>query len=239
METYQEFLDRIDAFEKKEIKYGDGHFKGNLSIAQKVDKDNTFRNFYGDTVVFALDDTVKAKLNEYVELLYRSAPECFCERLVPNTFHVTLHDLSNSPSLRDVAEELFENELMVIEKMGEIQKHEKAKIKMKSKYIFNMVDTSLVMGLYPTDEDEYCRLMELYYIFDDVKKLNYPFTPHITLAYYNAHGFDTQAARALEDTVNQINNTEMEVELNVNKLYYQKFKSMNNYIDIINLGKRN
>ena len=33
------------------------------------------RNFYGDTIVFALDDIVKEKLAEYVELLYQSAPE--------------------------------------------------------------------------------------------------------------------------------------------------------------------
>ncbi|MDE6251784.1 MAG: hypothetical protein K2M78_03985 [Lachnospiraceae bacterium] len=236
METYQEFLDRINLFEKKEINYGNKYFKGNPSLSQKINKDNTFRNFYGDTIVFALDDIIKEKLGEYVELLYRSAPECFCERLVPNTFHVTLHDLSNSPDLRDVAEELFDNELKVIEKMGEMQKHEKAKIKMKSKYIFNMVDISLVLGLYPADEDEYRRLMELYFIFDKVKKLNYPFTPHITLAYYNINGFDLQTARILEDAVNQLNDNEIEIELNVNNLYYQKFKSMNDYIDIINLG---
>ena len=96
-----------------------------------------------------------------MELLYQSVPECFCERLVTHTFHVTLHDLSNAPVLRDVAEELFENELKVIEKMGEIQRLEKDTIKMKSKYIFNMVDTSLVLGLYPADESEYRRLMDL------------------------------------------------------------------------------
>ena len=237
METYQEFLDRINSFEKKEIDYGDKQFKGNPSLSQKIDKDNMFRNFYGDTIVFALDDIIKERLAEYVDLLYRSAPQCFCERLVPNTFHVTLHDLSNSPTLRDVAEELFENELKVIEKREEIQKHENTKIKMKSKYIFNMVDTSLVLGLYPSDEDGYCRLMELYSIFDSVKKLSYPFTPHIMLAYYNINGFDLQSARILEDAVSQLNNNEIEIELSVNNLYYQKFKSMNDYIDIINLNK--
>ena len=40
----------------------------------------------------------------------------------------------------------------------------------------------------------------------------------------------------LENTVNQLNNNELEIELNVNNLYYQKFKSMNNYIEIINLS---
>lgn len=140
---------------------------------------------------------MKEKLAEYVDLLYQSAPECFCERLVSNTFHITLHDLSNSPVLRNVAEELFENELRVIEKKREIQQQEKAILKMKSKYIFNMVDTSLVLGLYPADEAGYCRLMKLYSIFDDVKRLNYPFTPHITLAYYNINGFSSEAARRL------------------------------------------
>ena len=130
----------------------------------------------------ALSDIVKKKLTEYVDLLYQSAPECFCERLASNTFHVTLHDLSNSPVLQNVAGELFENELRVIEKKREIQQAAKTTLKLKSNYIFNMVDTSLVLGLYSADKDEYCQLMRLYSIFDDVKKLDYPFTPHITLA---------------------------------------------------------
>ena len=180
---------------------------------------------------------MKEKLARYVEVLYRAAPTCFCERLVLNTFHMTLHDLSNAPVLRDVAEELFENELKVIEKMRKIQNQEKATIRMKSKYIFNMVDTSLVLGLYPVGEEEYRKLMELYFMFEDVKKLPYPFTPHITLAYYNVNGFDLQAAGMLEEAVSKLNQDEMEIELNVNNLYYQKFKSMNDYIDII--GNRN
>lgn len=79
--------------------------------------------------------------------------------------------------------------------------------------------------------------MNLYSIFDNVKKLHYPFTPHITLAYYNINGFDFQAARNMEDTVNQLNNNgiKIDMELNINNLYYQKFKSMNDYIDIIKL----
>ena len=154
---------------------------------------------------------MKEKLAEYVDLLYQAAPECFCERLVSNTFHVTLHDLSNSPVLQNVAVELFENELRVIEKKREIQQQEKVILKMKSKYIFNMVDTSLVLGLYPADEAVYYRLMELYSIFDNVKKLNYPFTPHITLAYYNVNGFSSAAAKSLECAVNQLNNGKFEI----------------------------
>ncbi len=68
METYQEFLDRIFSFEKKEWTYGDGYFKGNPSISKKVNPDNTFRNFYGDTVVFELAASVKEKLAAFASV---------------------------------------------------------------------------------------------------------------------------------------------------------------------------
>ncbi|MDE6924969.1 MAG: hypothetical protein K2P59_06865 [Acetatifactor sp.] len=131
---------------------------------------------------------------------------------------------------------MFDNELKVIENAEKIQKYGNAPIRMKSKYIFNMVDTSLGLGLYPADEDEYQRLMNLYSVFDTVKKSDYRFTPHITLAYYSIDGFDLQAARHLEDIVSQLNSNEMDIELNMHYLYYQKFRSMNDYIDIIPLA---
>ncbi len=231
METYKEFLDRINSFEKSEIDLGNDYFKGNPSIALKVNEDNSFRPFYGDTVVFNLDDATKQKLKKIVESISAVAPECFCESLVSSTFHMTLHDLSNSPVLENVASELFHNELKALKIAENITPH---KIKMKSKYIFNMVNTSLVMGLYPADEEEYTKLMNLYYLFDDVKKLGYPLTPHITLGYYNVKGFSAESARKLENIVKELNANEMEfeIELDTKELFYQKFISMNDYINI-------
>lgn len=236
METFREFLDRINSFEKKVITFDNENFKCNPSLMQKVDKNNAFRNFYGDTVVFTIDDAIKNKLCEYVNLLYQVVPECFCERLAPNTFHVTLHDLSNSPILHNVAEELFYNEIKIIEVTNKLSKLKNINIKMQSTYIFNMVNTSLVLGLFPATEADYCRLMELYFLFDGVKKLSYPLTPHITLAYYNINGFDLHSAELLASAVNKLNN-EIELKINVSKLFYQKFRSMNDYIDIVNLTK--
>ena len=236
METYKQFLDRISLFEKKEASLADGYFKVNPSLAKKVRKDNTFSEFYGDTVVFALDDGDKSKLKEYVDTLYRAVPQCFCERLGSNTFHVTLHDLSNSSELSDVAEEMLINEQKIVEAKRNIQERGKVDVRLKSKYIFNMVDTSLVLGLYPATERDYAELMELYSVIDGVKKLSYPFSPHITLAYYNVFGFDKTSAKALADVVNSIN-CELDWALNVNALYYQKFRSMNDYIDVVRLTK--
>ena len=229
MESYQEFLDRINSFEKREVFYGHEYFHGNPSIAQKVNWENKFQPFYGDTVVFDLDARTKEKLAGILERLYTEVSECFCEKLVPDTMHMTLHDLSNSPVLQNVATEVFENELKVIPIMKQI---EPQTIKMKSKAIFNMVGTSLVMGLFPANEEDYYKLMKLYEMFNEVKQLNYPLTPHITLGYYNVHGFSTESARKLEALVYELNGTEMEIEISTEHLYYQKFVTMNDYINI-------
>ena len=90
------------------------------------------------------------------------------------------------------------------------------------------------MGLKPSDEKNYNKLMALYSVFDDVKKLDYPLTPHITLAYYNVNGFGARAAESLAAVVNSLNR-EIETEIAVGSLFYQKFTDMNSYTDVIKL----
>ena len=236
METYRQFLDRINSFELPCTYYGEGYIQMNPNLSGKVEEDNRFKAFYGDTTVFDLDKDVKEKVNEIVDSIYKTVPECFAERLISHTFHMTLHDLSNSPILHSIAEEMFYNELKILNICGEIRKN--MKIRMKTKYIFNMVSNSLVLGLYPADGQEYDKLMELYGVINKVKTLDYPLTCHITLAYYNVHGFQTESARKLEQLIKSWNEKicDMEIELNTSNLYYQKFVNMNQYINVIKLG---
>lgn len=230
MENYNDFLNRINSFENPTTHFGYNYFTPNPSLAAKVDSENRFRPFYGDTVVFNLDADTKNAVAEYANLLHSAAPECFCENLIPDTFHMTLHDLSNAPCLHDVASSVFENQLNAVHVFREIQP---CTIKMQSKYVFNMVSTSLVLGLYPENEAEYDKLMKLYYAFDRIRPLPYPLTPHITLAYYNSHGFDTQSARRLEEAIEKVNNSKITPELDTKNLYYQIFTGMNNYVNIL------
>ncbi len=236
MENYDEFLTRINSFEKSKIDFGSTYFTGNPSIAHKVDRDNTFKNFYGDTVVFDLDEAAKAVISQLVDSLYEAAPQCFCERLASDTFHMTLHDLSNSEVLQNISDEMFYNELKIIKAKNQIKKLGNNRIKMKSNAIFNMVNTSLVLGLYPVDRNSYNKLMELYLVINDIRPLSYPLTPHITLAYYNVNGFDLSSASTLISTVEKHNNN-FGFEIDLGDLYYQKFTSMNSYIDIVKLNR--
>lgn len=234
METYQEFLNRIYSFEKREVFYGRDYFRGNPFIAHKVDEENRFKLFFGDTIVFDLDAETKEKVTAILDQLYTCVPECFCEKLIPSTLHMTLHDLSSCSILKYVAEDTFINEWKVAEIFKKIQPQ---KIAMKTTYIFNMVGTSLVLGLCPASEEDYEKLMKLYELFQPVQHLSYPLTPHITLAYYNVHGFPVESAERLEALVYDLNAHSMDIVLDTEQLVYQKFFSMNKYASIFGIKK--
>lgn len=228
METYQEFMKRISAFELPELLLGDGAFISSESVVKKVHDDNSFRSFYGDTVIFDLSEQEKITVNNIVEQLYNEVPECFSERLTEDTLHMTLHDLSNSPELADVSLKMQENEKKLQEILS-TEPVEPQKIKMQSMAVFNMVNTALVIGLYPADEQEYKKLMQLYQLADRIVKLPYPLTPHITLAYYNKGGFSDIGKRKLESVVNCLNKSPVSITLDTGRLCYKHFKSMNLY----------
>ena len=228
MEQYQEFLNRISSFELPVLSLGEGDFIPSASVKSKVREDNRFSAFYGDTVVFDLADAEKVIINHIVNKLYQAAPECFSERLIDSTFHMTLHDLSNSPVLNEVADAMKTNEAKLRDKLVASPIPYQT-IQMQSKAIFNMVNTSLVMGLYPVNEQEYDKLMQLYQLVDEVQELPYPLTPHITLAYYHRNGFGQNSAKKLEDIINSLNQEKLYVTLHTSRLVYQHFTSMNEY----------
>lgn len=233
MQSYQQFLERILSFETRELNI-DLPFVTNSSVKLKVDPQNKFRNFYGDTTVFNLEDSVKDKLAEYTEILYETLAECWAEPLEANTFHVTLHDLSNSPQLEDIAPQTYHNEINLLKLLSQ-KKLAPQEIQMKTSFVFNMVNTSLCLGLYPINEEEYIKWMTLYNLMEKIKPLPYPSTPHITLAYYSPQGFNEIDGQKLRTCVQKLNERTLSITLTTANLYYQKFLSMNEYINIFKL----
>ena len=231
MEKYNKFLSRIGEFQLPDMDLGKSYFKGKPSLTYKIDDENQLKDFFGDTVVFELDEETKTIIGGIIDEIYEVARLCFAERLHNATLHMTLHDLSNSPRCEDVEEEMARN-------LEEIKKCKsrfgKRVIKMRTNVIFNMVNTSLVLGLVPADEEEHIKLMELYDIFDGILEAKYPLTPHITLAYFTPSGFGDEAKARLEAAVNEINlDSQFEIILDTKKLHYQHFFSMNDYRNII------
>ena len=234
MESYQDFLKRIE-YQKSEFDVENTYFKPNERVYEKVRDDNHFKDFYGDTVVFDLDEETKKRVFGIIEKLYFVAPECFSECLNEITIHMTMHDLSASGNINSVATQIFENEINLLNVLKE-NPIKPMTIKMRTNYAINMLHTSLVLALCPADENEWNKLQNIYDLINKVKVCPYPYlTPHITLAYYNYNGFDIGSVNKLKEVVNVLNKQSFEITLNTEKLVYQKFISMNDYISIFNL----
>ena len=70
-------------------------FETNPNLLKKVSPEGEFLSFYGNTVVFLLEDRTKEILSALQSQLYMEAGEMLSQPLHPDTFHMTLHDLVN------------------------------------------------------------------------------------------------------------------------------------------------
>lgn len=233
-ETYEDFLKRIFSFQKPNFSFGTENFVPNNSVKHKVDKDCSFKKFIGDTVVFDLEEPLKKFIQEhYINPLYYVASNCFAEKLGQNTLHMTLHDLNaSSPYDNNTTKNMFDTEISLAQKLYRAPVKPQT-INMITTCVFNMVNTSLVLGLMPKTKEDYDILMRLYQFVDDIHSLPYPFTPHITLSYFNRNGFSGNVLNNLQQAINRLNYERFEFTLSTDMLYYQKFTSMNDYFHIM------
>ena len=97
---------------------------------------------------------------------------------------------------------------------------------MKTTWLFNMVNTSIVLGLAPADGESWQRLDELYLALEEAVPLGYGMTPHITIAYFRPGILHPQQLLQLKKALKPV---EWDVTLEMEKLVYQEFTGMNQY----------
>ena len=203
-----------------------GSFSTNPNLDKKVSITGKLLPFYGNTTVFLLDGEIKTALKRLQEELYQAAGELLADRLDPDTFHVTLHDLENGP-VQDEA--LTQRMAAVRHKAKEFLKlwQGRPPLRMRATWLFNMVNTSVVLGLAPADEESGMALAEMYAALDTVVPLGYGLTPHITMAYYRPGVYSQQELRGLKKALRPV---DMQLQLSTEVLVYQEFTDMNHYL---------
>src|SRR5699024_741804 len=74
-------------------------------------------------------------------------------------------------------------------------------LQMRATRTFNLVHTSVVLGLEPSDADSWRQLDRMYQELEAVVPLGYGLTPHITLAYYKPGSYSEADAARLRATL--------------------------------------
>ena len=196
------------------------------SLTAKVDQDGHFLPFIGNTAVFLLDEDTKRSIAPLQEALYAHAGSLLAEKLSPDTFHLTLHDLANGPLGSETRLWMAKTAAAAPQVLNAIRAEDPAPLSMKATWVFNMVNTSIVLGAEPADDTSRERLSRMYAQLHPVVPLNYALTPHITLAYFRP-GCYTQADLApLREALKAVDLT---FSLRMENLVFQNYSDMNHY----------
>ncbi|MBE6924815.1 MAG: hypothetical protein E7466_06235 [Ruminococcaceae bacterium] len=189
-------------------------------LAEKVDAVGNLLPFSGNTVVFLLDEDTKTTLHQVQLALHNACGFMLAQPLEMSTFHMTLHDLANSKTLPQRTR--MEQEAR--EALDEIRTLNLTPIPMKATWTFNMVSTSIVLGLEPENDEAWAQLDNLYERFQKINPLPYALTPHITMAYFRPGIYED--TRTLRQAVGPV---DLRLELHMDQLVLQDFDHMNAY----------
>ena len=202
-----------------------GVFTTNSSLSNNVDPDGSFRPFFGSTVVFSLDARTKFALAGLQRGLYCEVGQMLAQPLTADTFHMTLHDLVNGSVHSEALARDMERVKDQVLPLLQIWQNEPP-LQMRATRTFNLVHTSVVLGLEPSDADSWRQLDRMYQELEAVVPLGYGLTPHITLAYYKPGSYSEADAARLRATLGP---SELELLLPMQALTYQSFWDMNHY----------
>ncbi|MEW6745495.1 MAG: hypothetical protein AB1486_22310 [Planctomycetota bacterium] len=179
--------------------------------------------------------------------LIEGGGEWLSDPLEPSTFHVTLHDLSASPSAENLRESLERNRERVRNLLGELGKILReepslARVTLRATRIFPCMNISVLAGFSPVSERDFRVLMNAYALFDQVAVLGYWLRPHVTLAYFRPMPPPSGQREALIAVLGRLNDPDLEIVLDLRDLTYQRFTSMNHYETVFRvrevLGRR-
>jgi len=205
-------------------------------LERKIAPDGSCKPFAGDTVLFRLSEADKARLGTIQEILYTHCPAMLAQRLGCDTLHITLHDLTAGLPEEELLPQMERNRAAVeplLQALDAPDTHTsnataldwQQPLGLRSTYLFNMMNRSVVLGFAPIDESTCQRLMTLYQRFQSVVCLSYPLTPHCTLAYYRPGSYsDLTGLQTAIQTVRAM--PELRLTLSTKQLVYCRFQDM-------------
>jgi len=234
-ETLAQMTARVSTFAFDSVPYEPSFGLPKSLNSKVIPSSGELAPFYGNTIVYELDAEVIAELDEITDSLYEEFAASLCTRISPDTYHLTLHDLHSSPQLPKVAANVFTDTpraLQLVDRARIV-----GPIAMRCTCVFNLVNTSIVVGLLPITDEDCERLAQARALFDEITPAGL-FTPHITLAYYRPDAPQELNPEKLRQLLAELS-TEIDgllVALHPGRLQLWQFASMANYWRITKVG---
>ncbi|MBQ4576999.1 MAG: hypothetical protein IJB07_04635 [Firmicutes bacterium] len=222
-------------------------FKTAPQLIQKVDPEGRILPFRGITVVFRLPSDVVQYLSFVQDRLYETCGHLLAERLSPDSFHMTLHDIAAAPPCEQIETDIEYYQPRVCDALNRLKRSLRplfaeyssdlkssklaflgqGLIPVQGTHLFNMCHTSIVLGVDADDpySDLLCTFRKR---FDQFRDQGTTWTPHITLAYFKPKDepYTEEELRPLREALTK---EDILFNLHLSDLEVQSFTDMNHY----------
>ena len=230
METLHEFHARVDGFQRDSLPH-DGRMTTKPLLVEKVAPDGALRPFFGNTMIFDLPMEAQLPIARMQLILHHRCGFMLAQPLAPRTLHMTLHDLLNGVDADRLAAPVHQTGLQAQAILMTQRDAGIPPIRLTSTLAFNMTCGSVCLGFAPDTEEDCAALMGMHASYQRVVALNYPLTPHVTLAYFRPGVYGPEEIAALAEALREINALpKVHITVDAACLHYYTFTDMNTYI---------
>ena len=229
-ETLAQFHARVDGFQHDSLPH-EGPLTTKPLLVEKVNPDGGLRPFYGNTMIFDLPQDVQLTIARMQLILHHRCSDMLAEPLTPDTLHMTLHDLLNGVDEAALAQPVRDTGAQARAILADQRSASLPPIRLTATAAFNMTCGSLCLGFAPDTEEDCAVLMGMHARYQDVVALNYPLTPHVTLAYFKPGVYGPDEVAALAQALREINALpKVHITVDADCLHYYRFTDMNTYL---------
>lgn len=173
-ESLAELVSRVSAFERRSVPE-ESRFGHPRALSEKVDPGSgRLREFFGSTVIAALSQRDCPWIGALRDDLHRRMGHALAEPLHLSTMHPTICDLRSSVDVAEVSGAVFQT-LDAVEGLVAQAKGTGA-IRWKAHAVFNLMNTSVALGLVPATEEDHERMVRLRRLFESFTG-DAPYTP--------------------------------------------------------------
>ena len=230
MENLHAFHARVDGFQHDSLPHG-GNFATKPLLVEKVAPDGRLLPFFGNTMIFDLPQDVQLDIARLQLLLHHRCAAMLAQPLAPATLHMTLHDLLNGVGASALEAPVRRTGEQAKALLAELRAAGLPAVHLTATAAFNMTGGSVCLGFAPNTEADCALLMGMHARFQEVVPLDYPLTPHVTLAYFKPGVYGPEAVAALDAALGEINALpKVRLTLTAEALHYYRFQDMNTYL---------
>ena len=230
MENLQAFHARVDGFQRDSLPHA-GPLTTKPLLVEKFAPDGTLRPFFGNTMIFDLPVDVQITIARMQLILHHRCNGMLAQPLTPDTLHMTLHDLLNGVDAAALQEPVRQTGEQAKALLTAMRTEGISPIHLTSTAAFNMTNGSVALGFAPDTEADCAAIMGMHARYQDVVALNYPLTPHVTLAYFKPGTYQPEEVAVLADALAEINTLpKVHIAVDAHCLHYYRFEDMNTYL---------